>query len=302
MRFSRVNNQAGMALIVVLWLLVVMTIMALTLSQTVRTEVMLTSHYHNQAKATALAEAGIWRASTLVLNRAIAASYGTEVSLAGSVYKLESDIGELHISLQSCSGLIDLNRAPPELIKSLLLNNIPSTDTVDIILDSLLDWRDEDDLRRLNGAESDDYRAQGVPYGPKNGLMNSVSELARVNGVSPAIYDALAPWLTIYSGQPRVNINNAPAGVIRALPAINNAILQALSGTNKQLDVNLLSAETRKYIGAGQNEYIKISSFAKVNNSVSGIIAIVKLELTPRSPVTVMSWKHGIDTVFMNKQ
>lgn len=110
------QRESGVALIVVLWMLVVMTAIALTFSQQVRTEVMLTANYQNQAKALSLAEAGIWRGASMVLNRTIAEN----INLAGSVYQLDSKYGKLNVSLQSCSGLIDINRASPEIIKALL--------------------------------------------------------------------------------------------------------------------------------------------------------------------------------------
>ena len=70
---------------------------------------------------------------------------------------------------------------------------------------------------------------------------------------------------------------------------------------NKHIDLTQIPAETRKYIGAGQNEFMRISSFAEVNSSVSGIIAVVKLEATEKSPVTVMSWRQHVDTVFVER-
>ena len=38
----------------------------------------------------------------------------------------------------------------------------------DIIVDSILDWRDADDLYRLNGAENEYYESLTYPYGTKN--------------------------------------------------------------------------------------------------------------------------------------
>jgi general secretion pathway protein K len=294
------KNQTGMSLIIVLWMLLVITAIALAYSRTVRTEVLLTSTYKNRAKAEGLAEAGIWRGAAMILNRAVAANNGKPVNLAGSIYSLETEVGELRVSLQSCNGLVDLNRAPLALIKSLLQRIVTSSETIDIIVDSLLDWRDENDLKRLHGAERDDYLAQRLGYGPKNGPMNSTHELARVKGVTPAIYDALKPLVTVYSGQPRIDINTAPYGVLAALPAIDSAVLNAIANKNNQIDLTQIAAETRKYIGAGQSEFFKISSFAKVNDSVTGITAVVKLAPTQFTPVTVIAWQHGVEPLFMD--
>lgn len=298
------DSQNGIALIVVLWMLVVLTVIALAFSQSVRTEVMLTTNHQNQAKALALAEAGIWRGAAMVLNRSIADSNGEKFNLAGSVYELESDKGDLLVSLQSCSGLVDLNRAPPEIIKGVLAAVVSSPERVDEISDSLLDWRDEDDLKRLAGAERDDYESLGLSYGPSNGLMNSVSELARVNGVTPDIYEELKSMMTVYSGQSRIDIGSAPEQVMESLPGMEASVVETImSGRetgNKHLDLTQIPTETRKYIGAGQNEFIRISSFAEVNGTVSGINSVIKLEATKQQPVTVMTWRQNIDATFLD--
>jgi len=299
------QHESGVALIVVLWMLVVMTAMALAFSQQVRTEVMLTANYQNQAKALSLAEAGIWRGTAMILNRTIAENNGEQINLSGSVYDLDSEHGKLKVSLQSSSGLIDLNRASPEIIKALMQTIDTPDETQKTILDSLLDWRDEDDLKRLAGAEDDDYRAQGLSYGPSNGLMISISELARVNGVTSLEYEALQSSMTIYSGQSRIDITSAPRRVLASLPSMDASMVDSIVNEretgNKHIDLTQIPAETRKYIGAGQNEFIRISSFAEVNASISGVIAVVKLEATERLPVTVMSWRQHIDSVFMDK-
>ena len=68
-----------------------------------------------------------------------------------------------------------------------------------------LDWRDPDDLRRPNGAEEADYRAAGLKYKPANAPFETVGELARVLGVTPALYARIADSLTVHSRQPGIN-------------------------------------------------------------------------------------------------
>ncbi len=86
------------------------------------------------------------------------------------------------------------------------------------IVDAILDWRDPDDLRRPNGAESADYRAAGRKYGPSNAPFESVGEFGRVLGVTPELYRRVAGSLTVYSRQAGINPNTAPREVLLALP------------------------------------------------------------------------------------
>ena len=56
-----------------------------------------------------------------------------------------------------------------------------------ILVDSIMDWRDPDDLHRLNGAENDYYMGQSPPYRCKNGPLDSLEELLLVRGVTPEL-------------------------------------------------------------------------------------------------------------------
>lgn len=294
------KQQQGISLIIVLWMLAILTVMALVFGHNVRTEVMLATHYQNQAKALALAEAGIWRGAAMVLNKGIAqAANGEHIRLDGFEYALESDKGELSVTLQSTNGLIDINRAPAEVIKKVLQTVVPMPEQVDAITDALLDWRDEDNLKRLFGAETAAYAAQDLGYGAKNGLMNTVAELGRIQGMTQAVYDEVSPMMTVYSGQARVDITSAPQAVLRALPGMTalamDSIIEARASGAANVDLSLLPAETRQYIGAGQDTFIRISSQAKVNDSISGIIAVIQLEPSANLPVTIMSWQQKLD-------
>src|SRR5258708_17761661 len=88
--------------------------------------------------------------------------------------------------------------------------------------DSLQDWRDANEEHRLNGAESDYYRALPVPYRSHNANLDSVAELLQVRGVTPEIYrgTAGAPGLVDLLAVPatgQVNINTASPAVLKAL-------------------------------------------------------------------------------------
>lgn len=298
------NFQKGISLIIVLWMLVILTIIALAFGQNVRTEVTLAGNYQNQAKAQALAEAGIWRATAMALNKAATQHEGERIHFDGHIYQLDSQHGELEVSLQSSSGLIDLNRSPEALIRG-LITTIADSEQAETITDSLLDWRDEDDLKRLSGAERKDYISAGKAYFPKNGPMNSVAELARTYGMTDGLYQQLVPLTTVYSGQARIDINTAPKKVLLALPGMTMAtvesILTARAVGDDNLDLSFMPIAARKYIGVSQNRFIKISSYAKINNTISGIIAEIDFRPTSEKPLVVLSWRQGLDNVFKDR-
>lgn len=117
---------------------------------------------------------------------------------------------------------INLNTAPPDRVDRLLLVLGMDKQTRDIINDSLQDWKDADELRRANGAESEDYLRLPVPYRARNTNLEDVAELLQIRGVTPELYygrdgaPGLAELVTV-RGSGLVNINTAAPTVLRAL-------------------------------------------------------------------------------------
>ena len=95
-----------------------------------------------------------------------------------------------------------------------------------LILEALQDWLDGDQEPRDFGAE-DDFYFDAVPsYRTGNRPMLSVSELRMVAYVTPEIYQAVAPYLTVW-GTGSINIQTAPARILRTLNA--QGVLEPLS-------------------------------------------------------------------------
>jgi hypothetical protein len=67
---------------------------------------------------------------------------------------------------------------------------------------AVADFRDSDNLPRMNGAESDAYQSAGLPWGPKNLPFQSIDELRQVLGITPEIYGRVADYITVYSLAP----------------------------------------------------------------------------------------------------
>ncbi len=68
----------------------------------------------------------------------------------------------------------------------LAMASIPNMN--DDIVDAILDWLDSDEDRRPGGAESDFYEGLTVPYSSKNGAMESIDELLKIQGVTPDLF------------------------------------------------------------------------------------------------------------------
>jgi len=88
------------------------------------------------------------------------------------------------------------------------------------LTEAISDFIDPDTNRRRDGAEANEYRYADFPYFPANRALASVSELRSVRGMTPEIYEALAPLVTVWPERnTRLNILTAPLPVLRTLNA-----------------------------------------------------------------------------------
>lgn len=80
------------------------------------------------------------------------------------------------------------------------------------------DWLDDDqDAEFPDGAEDSIYTGFLPPYRSANQLLTSVSELAALEGMDKATFDALLPHITALPGRTNINVNTASAAVLQSL-------------------------------------------------------------------------------------
>ncbi len=197
---GRHPRQRGIALVIVLWVVALLTVMALGLTTAQRTESALTQNQLDDARFRALADAAVQLVVLDLLSVPVDMLAEEQVLIPdGQPRPLRFDGETLRIALFNEASRIDLNTATRDQLAALL--QIAGADEIEQaqIADAILDWRDEDDLSLLNGAEDPDYEKAGRPYGAADGPFHSVEELQQVLGMTPALYRRLAPDLTVDS-------------------------------------------------------------------------------------------------------
>lgn len=102
---------------------------------------------------------------------------------------------------------------------------IPSFDA-DTVRDSLVDWIDEDStLSGSFGAEDPEYESRQFPYLAANALMQNKTELRLVNGVQPSWIMKLMPLVCAIPGESsmKVNVNTFTEETAPVLAALTGA-------------------------------------------------------------------------------
>ena len=104
------------------------------------------------------------------------------------------------------------------------------------LTDAIIDYTDSDEQARASVDEQEAYRNLEPPYRVANRPFASVSELRAVAGITPEIYRALAPLVTVWPPQGgRLNVFTAPATLLRSLNTDDR--LDPLSASEVQLFV-----------------------------------------------------------------
>jgi general secretion pathway protein K len=212
-------GERGLALLTVLWVLALLSVIATGLVSQTHAELQIVGNMKEAARARALAEGGVF----LAISHLLDPSLETQWLPDGRERIFEYGSGAIRIVLQDEAGKIDINAASDELLAGLFaVLGVGSEETARLV-DAIADWKDEDDLRRLNGAEREDYRRAGLPWVPRNGPFEAVEELRLVFGITPALYARALPFITIYSQNARVNPATASGEVLQALPGARPA-------------------------------------------------------------------------------
>jgi general secretion pathway protein K len=226
------NNQEGAALLLVLWVLVLLTGIVTEFAYSMRTEVAITRNFKEEQEAYYAALAGVELAKAEILSARGTASLDDRGELVfgerGNGPSRQGTIGAASYvySLMDEERKINLNSATPDQLRALFRHAGLEGVQLDTIVDSILDWRDPDQLHRLNGAEEDYYRSLARPYSCKDGPFDAVEEMLLVRGVTPEIlygpkgggatHEGVAKYLTVHSSH-AINLYTAEKVVLEAI-------------------------------------------------------------------------------------
>ena len=247
------QNKSGIILIVVLWILVILSLLAMGIGAKARVESALASHFLRRVQAKWLAWAGyhyalhhiatdsqdpdgkgedLLRQCGFVLKEAEAAEdlfaqYSLLEGRFDVTFAIPTEDGTVveRYGLGDEDGKINLNtltvfnyRLLGDLIKEFGYDD----STAETIASAVIDWTDEDEVvfNPPYGAEKDDYDVPGsLPC--QNRPFAAKEELLFVRGMTTEIYEQIAPFITVFprQGAFRVNLDTASATVLRALAA-----------------------------------------------------------------------------------
>ncbi|MCG8068592.1 MAG: type II secretion system protein GspK [Candidatus Thiodiazotropha taylori] len=288
--FAACGRNRGVALILVLWMVALLTIIAASFSTQSKVESRLAGNSKAALQAKLLAESGFSRA----VMELMVISPQQRWNFNGQLYPLQTAQGELEVSIRNASGLLDLNKASSDQLNRLFVLISDDPEERNALVDRLHDWRDADDLRRLNGAEDKDYRAAGYDYATAGKDLTSLEELAYVMGFDAARVNLLRPYVTLNSDTATVDYRFASEQLTALLTSTGQSGSE-LTEALDQLDSELADLDLSQGGGTSQSKVFRIEVNARTKQGGHArIVADVGLKNRGRIPYSIHSWYESL--------
>ena len=209
--------ERGIALMLVLWVLTLLSIMVFEFCYTMRIEATITRNFKEGERSYFLAQAGINRAIIEIVKTksAVKKFKGSKESMVKDEEKYvdeeeeESEEwkpreepytfpfqgGECEVKIGDEGSKINLNwiakkaKSDRKLLTDIFENSCGlEGEERDVIVDSIIDWVDKDHNHLINGAEDEYYESLEDPYECRDGHFVVTEELLLVRGVTEEIY------------------------------------------------------------------------------------------------------------------
>jgi general secretion pathway protein K len=291
----RINAQRGIALVLVLWALLLLIIVTGSFSLMARMDRLEANALLSGTQARMSAEA--------VINLAVLALRDpddeTRMRADGRVYAMELDGVEVEVSAIDERGKLDINATDELTLANLFTGNGLEPDHAEVLAAAVMDWRDEDELERVNGAEEDAYLAAGLEMGPANRPFIMTEELLQVIGMDYEFYRKLEPGITVYSRAAEPDPAFAPVEALMAMPDItHDEAVDFVQERNSRQPGDSLGTELPNglvVMEQGRGVTYSIQARATMANGVwEQLQATIRLGGTPSgSPYRVLRWREG---------
>ena len=214
--------QGGVALAMLIWFIAAMMLLVAGIVVTARVDIKLTQLHAERARAEAAGDGAI--ALALVELMVVDSEDEVDTSL---VFGGQYSVGGLDVSVrfQPLSGLLDLNRAPEELLALLFasLDDVDEARAVELAA-SMVEWRS------APSEDADDIDAPVADSGLRHARFETIEDLLLVPGMDRDIFTGVREAVYVSQrGQTGVDWMAAPPRVLQAIGGLDAAQAEALS-------------------------------------------------------------------------
>lgn len=247
------NRQRGFALLIVLWTVGFLALLGTQIVAAGRSDTQLAGNLKQEAVLQAAADGAVANVMFLML-----AARDPQFQADGAVRKLRVGQTPVLVQVENENDRVNLNTASAPLLRALILQLGGTPAMADRLAATILDWRTSGTSPRRGGAKAPDYRAAGLAYGPPGLPFQSVGELADVLGMTPDLFDRIAPHLTVLTdGDPDMSTRDPV--VARALTDAAG-VADDTGGSQQSADLVLRITVTAIGNGAARHSSVVVAS------------------------------------------
>ncbi|HEY1411994.1 MAG TPA: hypothetical protein VGF36_07625 [Rhodopila sp.] len=291
-RRAAAASQQGFVIVAVLWILVALAALATIFS----------AYLSNSAQALAASDAGLKAeavvSASLELNAYQLLLAGDSARPAQGTFHFRLDDADAAVSFVSEASRIDLNLAPKELLAGLFSGLGADQEQAKQYADRIVGWR----TRPKPDTAEDEvslYRAAGLAYSPRQAPFAHVNELALVVGLPPGLVERALPFVTVFSGLPKIDALVAPPEVIAALPGMTPSALKQFLGERPSLPRDMAAIATalgpaQANAGLDKSETFRILTRVRFDNGRQSASEVVIRLGGDDDPYHVLSWQDDV--------
>lgn len=176
-----------------------------------------------------------------------------------SLYSGTITVGDTEVDViaSDLGSTVSINAISENELRQLFGFVLRDATRADALAQSIMDWRDLDDLPRVSGAEREEYLRDGRLVLPSNSAFRSVDDLIHVAGMTPEVLALVRPYFNAYMFRTRINVNAAPEAVLRTIPGVTDAVIgnilqQRAAGQRIQTINSIVSAAERASTPVGR--------------------------------------------------
>ncbi len=295
------SGRDGFIVVAVLWILAALATLVMIFSMYVINTATAFTVHDERLQAEGLARAALELS-------AYQASANPQAQPTRGTFVFRLNNAQVDVEFVSETARIDLNAAPKELLSGLFAGLGASRGQADYYADRIIGWRSPPAENSSN--EAANYRTAGMLYGPRGGTFPHTGELALVLGIPEVMVERALPYLTVYSGQPQVNIFGAAPQVLAALPGMDPQRLQAIlvqrlaTPQNEQTAQALLAmlGATQTYANAQAGKTLRVTARIAFNSGQRMTTeAVIFLLDNGIDPYRIFTWHDDMDSTPANR-
>ena len=310
-------SERGIALMMVLWVLVLLSIISLNYFSSNRWNTAGTRNLKEETISYYMAMSGYQEAVNYILSDKDPSfdfidsegNFWTDIdaNTRPVTGKLTTEDGELEIRITDENARININKADANRLRNLFLYMGIPDEAITELQDCIFDWKDADDAHLLSGAESDYYEELEEPYTAKDRIFDVPEELALVKGMLPEYFKSgddgksLLQFITTFGGN-TVNINTVSTEVMQIL-GLDDSEIEAVmkqrtveSGGFKFIPPQFSS----KGLNAIATQNFRVEVLAKTKNSNLGmkIVAVLNRTSGPEGfKIQTLYWREDAENI-----